>query len=203
MLSLLLFLPLALSSPLHPRQTDRTFFPTSEETCAEDATGRLRSTNPAPLAPVTVQPLCDNVISTLCTLTTDPSTPLPDRGLKATALAPDTDAGACEAHLLFAPNTAPPNDWSYDSCIATFQKITIECMLIGTGKHASKGQQAGVLGVMYLATGADSSVENPRFRAEGEGGSPGFMVGPLGWFGNVSVEDVSDRVPGYKPRVLD
>lgn len=76
-------------------------------------------------------------------------------------------------------------------------------MLIGTGKHASKGQQAGVLGVMYLATGADSSVENPRFRAEGEGGSPGFMVGPLGWFGNVSVEDVSDRVPGYKPRVLD
>lgn len=78
-----------------------------------------------------------------------------------------------------------------------FQKIIVECMLIGTGKHAYAGQQAGVLGVQYLATGADSSVGNPKWRAENDDGGAGFMVGPPAWFGNVSVPDVSDKVPGY------
>ena len=203
MLSLLLLLPLALSSPLLPRQQDRISFPTSEETCIEDPTGRLHSTNLAGLPYVTVQPLCDNTISTLCALTTDPSAALPSRGLKATATnSQGTDAGACEAHLLFEASSLRPKDWNYESCIAKFQKITIECMLIGVGKHAFNGQQAGVLGVLYLPTGKDSSVANPRWRAANDDGSPGFMVGPPGWFGNVSVPDVRDRVPGYAPPVL-
>ncbi|KAG6986723.1 hypothetical protein G7Y79_00073g098220 [Physcia stellaris] len=202
---LLLLLPLTLSSPLLPRQRDRVFFTSLEETCAEDPTGRLRSTNinPAALQPVTVQPLCDNVISTLCSLTTDASARYPSRGLKATATNPGTEAGACEAHLLFgALNPQPPVNWSYENCVATFQKITVECMLVGTGQHAYEGSQAGVLGVQYLASGEDSSYGNPKWRADNEGGAAGFMVGPPAWFGNVSVPDVSDQVPGYTPPVL-
>ena len=201
---LLLLLPLSLSSALLPRQQDRISFPTSEETCVEDLTGRLHSTNLAGLPYVTVQPLCDNTISTLCALTTDPSAAFPSRGLKATATnrRGADGVGPCEAHLLFGTNNPRPKDWSYKNCIAKFQKITVECMLIGVGKHAFESQQAGVLGVAYNAEGEDSSVANPRWRAANDDGSPGFMVGPPGWFGNVSVMDVSDRVPGYTPPVL-
>ena len=76
-----------------------------------------------------------------------------------------------------------------------FQSITIECMLVGSGRFAWEGAQAGVKGITYHADGQDSSVSNPIFTATGAGGSPGYMVGPPSWYGNLSVPDVSSSIP--------
>ena len=67
-------------------------------------------------------------------------------------------------------------------------------MLIGTGKWAQAYKQAGVRGVAHDAQGEESSVARPIWKAASLS-SPGYMAGPLGYFGNVSVLDISTRIP--------
>ncbi|KAI4281559.1 MAG: hypothetical protein L6R38_003606 [Xanthoria sp. 2 TBL-2021] len=147
-------------------------------------------------ASVKVQPNCDIAINALCSLA-----PLKDPPMvyaTYTAIGPNNSAAdpeACQAHLV-GLGKSNLLEFNYATCIQGFQNITIDCMLLNYGKRAKKGMQAGVRGVL---------IEFPPLPANGskvgEEGflppknvsihpnpilDPGFLVGPPGYFGDVS-----------------
>ncbi|KAL9594360.1 MAG: hypothetical protein Q9219_007074 [cf. Caloplaca sp. 3 TL-2023] len=199
-------IPLALAFPRHlqPR-APQIYLPTDAPTCVASPQGiftatLLNSLGALPsLPPVTVQPNCDRAISAICNAAhaAIPQPPSPNfPGLldyKATGRDDDSnDDGACEAHLLFShgPGSQDLSAFTYDSCVAGFQSITVECMLIGESESAAEGKQAGVRGVAF-----DFSVAvNGARRWTGAAYDGGFMVGPKGWAGNIEAVDVSDKI---------
>lgn len=76
----------------------------------------------------------------------------------------------------------------HDECVKRFQKITIDCMLVGQGRWAEKGRQAGLMNMMFDPAAAAKGEEcklgvEARLRhAERWNLEPGFMVGPKGYF---------------------
>lgn len=147
-------------------------------------------------ASVKVQPNCDIAINALCSLA-----PLKDPPMvyaTYTAIGPNNSADdpeACQAHLV-GLGRSNLLEFDYASCVQGFQNITIDCMLLNYGRGAKKGLQAGVRGVL---------IEFPPLPANGSKAGekgfvapknvsihpnpildPGFLVGPPGYFGNVS-----------------
>lgn len=56
-------------------------------------------------------------------------------------------------------------------------------MLIGVGKYAAKGQQAGLRNVLYDGVAHQRDTPTPRFRANTEcNHEPGYFVGSTGYF---------------------
>ncbi|KAL9597412.1 MAG: hypothetical protein Q9219_005165 [cf. Caloplaca sp. 3 TL-2023] len=162
-----------------------TGFPSDHATCV-NSTAVLRS--------VVVKPWCDNAISTVCGTAVSALANYDHLiNLKAFGV-PPSRLGSCEVNLLFY-EPYPSFPFTYDICVEAFQSITIDCMLIGYGKHAGKNHQAGVRGVVYNENGEDGSAENPMFAAL-EPTSPGFMVGPPDAYGNISAVDLTHIVPG-------
>ena len=163
------------------------FYSREESTCvsSNDALFDIFGYTPA----VNVQPNCDNAIHAVCSLFSIQ----PQKNYATyTAAAPvSTDPEACQVHLVGfgTSNNLPLN---YTSCVEGFQSITIECMLLGVGKYAEETLQAGVRGV-YIEppqnvpkAGEDGFVTPTDVSITGNGLlSPGFLVGPPGYFGEV------------------
>ncbi|KAL8840451.1 MAG: hypothetical protein Q9170_001327 [Blastenia crenularia] len=153
----------------------------------------------ATLSSVTVQPYCDNPISTICsTVVADIAAAKPLTNYKAVGVPPYA-IGACEVTILFFQPWPAPY-LTYESCVESFESITIDCMLIGIGKYAGKGHQAGVRGVVFDRSGVDGSASHPQFAALGAD-SPGFIVGPPFAYGNITATDLTDKVLGNSPDI--
>ncbi|KAL8925647.1 MAG: hypothetical protein Q9172_002151 [Xanthocarpia lactea] len=138
---------------------------------------------------VNVQPNCDNAINAVCSLF---SIQAETNYATYTATAPNSnDPEACQVHLVGYgnANNLPTN---YTSCVEGFQSITINCMLLGYGKYAEEKLQAGVRGV-YIEppqnvpkAGEEGFVTPTNVTITAPGLlSPGFLVGPPGYFGEV------------------
>ncbi|KAI4130900.1 MAG: hypothetical protein LQ338_001497 [Usnochroma carphineum] len=140
------------------------------------------------LLPVIVQPYCDNAIITVCgTVNATLANSSPLDNYKATGT--NRVAGACEVQILFA-DPRPAFAFDYHKCVQEFESITIDCMLIGVGKWAKKGHQAGVRGVTF----------DPNYGFQALGPSnPGYLVGPPEYYPNESAEDLTAEVPGNAP----
>ncbi|KAL8944517.1 MAG: hypothetical protein Q9216_000427 [Gyalolechia sp. 2 TL-2023] len=151
--------------------------------------------NSAELNDVTVQPYCDNAISTVCGTVAEALARSSDlSNYRATGIPPPLGRGSCEVYILFS-ESQPAFDFNYSICVEAFQSITIDCMLIGYGRHAGKGHQSGVRGVLYNSEGTDNSSTNPVFAAL-EPTNPGYIVGPPGSYGLISAVDLTEDVPG-------
>ncbi|CAO1603320.1 hypothetical protein XANCAGTX0491_006908 [Xanthoria calcicola] len=147
-------------------------------------------------ATVKVQPNCDVAINALCSLA-----PLKDPPMvyaTYTAIGPNNtadDPDACQAYLV-GLGRSNLLEYNYDTCVQGFQNITIDCMLVGYGNRARRRRQAGVRGVLiefpplpangskpgdagFVAPRNVSIHPNPLL-------DPGFLVGPPGYFGDVS-----------------
>ncbi|KAL8720844.1 MAG: hypothetical protein Q9225_002361 [Loekoesia sp. 1 TL-2023] len=181
-LSSLVLLLVATSLPFtHAR---RATYPSDYATCVNAS---------ADLDPVTVKPYCDNAISTVCSTAVSAIAASSNlSNYKAVGIPPNF-IGACEVDLLFF-EPRPTFNFTYETCVHGFQSITIDCMLIGYGKHAGDGHQSGVRGVVYDPQGNESSLSNPVFSAL-EAASPGFLVGAPLSYGNISAEDLTASVP--------
>ncbi|KAI4168223.1 MAG: hypothetical protein LQ343_006551 [Gyalolechia ehrenbergii] len=167
-------------------------FPSDHATCVN---------NSAELNDVTVQPYCDNAISTVCNVAQALAGSFNLRNYKAVGIPPLSGRGACEVNILFF-EPRPAFQFNYSTCVEAFQSITIDCMLIGYGKHAGKGHQSGVRGVLYNPEGKDNSSTNPMFSAL-EAANPGYIVGPPGAYGEIYALDLTRHVPGnvVKPKM--
>ena len=125
----------------------------------------------------------------------DPNFPPSALGHPAAVTVPQGSAdGACQAH--FIPIVLGWESWdrlTYDDCVAHFQSITINCMLIAEGRSAKEGFQAGVRNILNITAGEDGLARNSKFKAL-DGIGPGYTVGPPGYFGNVSAVGLSDKV---------
>lgn len=170
---------------------DYDIYPSDKATCVN---------NSAELNDVRVQPYCDNAIATVCgTVIEAIAASSPLSNYRANGVPPPTGRGSCEVNILFL-EPFPKFPFDYDTCVEGFQSITIDCMLIGYGKHAGKGHQSGVRGVLYNANGYDNSSTNPIFAAL-EATSPGYIVGPPDSYGLIYAKDLTSKVPGNaKPR---
>ncbi|KAI4095262.1 MAG: hypothetical protein LQ339_007321 [Xanthoria mediterranea] len=125
-----------------------------------------------------VQPDCDNVINAICNV--------------VDTLRGEEEAqgawyiqGNCEGHILVP--ALNPGTLFYQTCVAGFQDITINCML-----DRQPSQRHGVANVDYIAAGARSPGEPPSSdsperwapQLNPKGYPPGYMMGPAGVFGN-------------------
>ncbi|KAL8909857.1 MAG: hypothetical protein Q9171_004844 [Xanthocarpia ochracea] len=159
------------------------FYSREEETCvsSNDTLFNIFGYTPT----VNVQPNCDNAIHAVCSLF---SIQAPKNYATYTATAPNSDdPEACQVHLVGygLTNNLPIN---YTSCVEGFQSITIDCMLLNYGKYAIENLQAGVRGVYIeppqnvsngFLTPTDVTITAPGLL------SPGFLVGPPAYFGDV------------------
>ena len=145
---------------------------------------------------VTVKPYCDRAISTVCSTAVSAMDASKNVSNYKAVGGPPNWVGGCEVQLLFL-EPRPAFLFDYDICVQGFQSITIDCMLIGYGKHAGKkpGHQSGVRGVVYNMRGNDSSATNPQFSAL-DAANPGYLVGPPYAYGNISALDLTKNVPG-------
>ncbi|KAL8853116.1 MAG: hypothetical protein Q9221_001998 [Calogaya cf. arnoldii] len=147
-------------------------------------------------ANVKVQPNCDVAIDALCSLNarTDPVTNYDTY----TAIGPNNtaaDPGACQAHLVGLGRSNSLKYQTYAQCVQGFQNITIDCMLIGTGRDAKRGAQAGVRGVTIVYPGNTEAprpkelLKDPPIYINGLLDA-GFLVGPPGYFGAVNTNEM-------------
>ncbi|KAL8938058.1 MAG: hypothetical protein Q9211_003389 [Gyalolechia sp. 1 TL-2023] len=174
----LIFLPSIAAEP--------NIYPSGHATCVNSS---------AQLDDVTVKPYCDNAVSTVCNTAVEALAGSANlSNFKATGIPPPRGRGACEVNLLFS-EPRPTFRFNYSACVEAFQSITIDCMLIGYGKHAGKGHQSGVRGVLYNPEGDDNSSTNPMFSAL-DATSPGYIVGPPGSYGEIFAVDLTPYVPG-------
>ncbi|KAL8898658.1 MAG: hypothetical protein Q9192_001960 [Flavoplaca navasiana] len=151
---------------------------------------------------VLVQPNCDVAIDALCAQVPLGIIDLPYASFVATAGTNDTDPTSddtpdtCQAHLVGLGENNLLKLADYDTCVRGFQNITIDCMLLDYGEHAKRGMQAGVKGVQIeFPDPANASLpDDVKIRSIGLL-DPGFLVGPPGYFGNVSLdEEVAQRL---------
>lgn len=179
------FVPIAISF-LPFVAADYDLYPSDKATCVN---------NSAQLNDVKVQPYCDNAISTICgTVVETMAASRPLSNYRAHGIPPPFGRGTCEVNILFL-EPFPSFPFDYATCVEGFQSITIDCMLIGYGKHAGKGHQSGVRGVLYNANGFDNSSTNPMFSALDRTG-PGYIVGPPESYGIIFAKDLTSNVPG-------
>ena len=102
---------------------------------------------------------------------------------------------SCQVDILFSQlSVAELSDYEGSSCISDLQSITIDCMLIGTGKYADDGMQAGVRNLLYDTraltrdppegqTGNANITPGQRFFANNKcNDGPAYMVGPKDYF---------------------
>jgi hypothetical protein len=143
-------------------------------TCAND--GHLIDTFGTP-ANVKVQPDCDPAIATACAavnLMFDIN-----RNLYPIKSVSDS----CEVNILFSQqHVSQIKDYDRSSCTTKLQSITETCMLIGTGKFAAPGQQAGIINLLYDTIALDRN-DGHRFAANVEcNDQPAYLVGSPGYF---------------------
>ena len=151
---------------------------------------------------VLVQPNCDVAIDALCAQVPLGVIDTPYATFVATAGTNDTDPTSddtpdpCQAHLVGLGENNLLKLADYDTCVQGFQNITIDCMLLNYGAHAIKGMQAGVKGVQIeFPDPANASLpDDIKIRSIGLL-DPGFLVGPPGYFGNVSLDvELAERL---------
>ncbi|KAI4159458.1 MAG: hypothetical protein L6R39_000360 [Caloplaca ligustica] len=139
----------------------------------------------ANLAPVTVQPYCDNAIIVVCSTV---NATLAAGGMLADYKAVGNNLlSPCEIQILFY-EPLPAFTFDYDLCVKDFESITIDCMLIGKGKYAGEGHQAGVRGVVF----------NPGLGFSAlHASSPGYLAGPPDYYPVASEPvDLTDTLVG-------
>lgn len=130
---------------------------------------------------VTVQPDCDNAIFRAC----DASSLVWENYGDGTGFLFNIKSvsSSCEVDILWDQDL---DYWNSSTCTMTLQSITEDCMLIGTGKYAQVGGQAGVRSLQYQApNGTGSQAEfGPNILCDNV--APVFMVGPPGYFNDQS-----------------
>ncbi|CAO1597587.1 MAG: hypothetical protein LQ349_008648 [Xanthoria aureola] len=180
--TVILFTAIALSnaSPLQPVARQDAIealglgFQFNDRTCGGD--DRLsKSAHQPNSTDLNVQPDCDNVINAICNIVDTL------RGEEKAQGAWYTE-GNCEGHILVPAINR--GTLFYQTCVAGFQDITINCML-----DAEPSQRHGVANVDYIAAGAPSPGEPPspeRWAPQlnPKGYPPGYLMGPAGIFGN-------------------
>lgn len=166
-----------------------TFYSRTNSTCVKDDTLILLDSFHETYGIIKVQPNCDDAINAVCSQALIAP---PQNKATYTATAPNpSDPEACQVHLV-GLGTANKLPTTYETCVEGFQSITIDCMLLGYGRSAEKGVQAGVRGV-YVSSELPAvsgpgylTAKNISITADSLQG-PGFLVGPPGYFGDVSV----------------
>ncbi|KAL8655615.1 MAG: hypothetical protein Q9210_000780 [Variospora velana] len=144
-----------------------------------------------PTDPVQTQNQCDIAIEAVCTRAVADFQKGRDADsavFNSTNMEPTSaqigETNPCEATILYSqPKLSTP--LTIEDCIASFQSISIECMLPDEdwNKHASIGNQGGVRNVIYTADGGDVDSRYPMWKANNVYNAlPGYMVGPPGWF---------------------
>ncbi len=164
-----------------------TSFAPNWPTCGNDHT--LTDIGLKTTVTVDVRADCDTVIDQICKAAakeaTDPAYSRFIYPIKATQ-------GACEGHILFSQVTlADPLD--YATCQRNFQSITETCMLIDPSvkNYASVGFQFGVQNIKFSPPDLGPSL--PHWTASTRWNlMPGYMMGPVGVFGDVNGRDASD-----------
>ncbi|KAL6721969.1 hypothetical protein ACLMJK_001074 [Lecanora helva] len=154
-----------------------TYFAPNWPTCGNDHT--MTDLNMWTTIDVNVRPDCDTVIDSICSAAVkEASRPGQMRSLTA-------KSGTCQGFILFSQRTlADPLD--YDICVGNFQSITKTCMLIGEGKnYASDKHQAGVQNVFHNPKQTPPSTYTWT-AATNWNLYPGYMMGPPGYFGDIS-----------------
>ncbi|KAL8974976.1 MAG: hypothetical protein Q9197_000777 [Variospora fuerteventurae] len=162
------------------------FFAPNYATCSDsDYLSVLKETKS-----VQVQNQCDLAIETVCTRAVadfKKARNADSTVVNSTNMEPSSaqvgETYPCEATILYSqPKLSTP--LILEDCIASFQSITIECMLLEDWtKHASVGNQGGVRNVIFTPGGGDVDSRYPMWKANNVYNSlPGYMVGPAGWF---------------------
>jgi len=99
----------------------------------------------------------------------------------------------CEAHMSFSMiYLADP--LTHDSCVASFQQISVPCMVIGSGKYAAAGKQAGVMNMVHTVGTTGGCNSYPTWGASKYYSQerPGYAIAQAGYFGDICGLDPSD-----------
>ena len=190
---------IASTSPLEPRaggvydcrQATPTYngyilFPSRWPTCANT---KIIQDNFGQTSPVTVQNDCDIAIGTACKAVHA----MLDNGRQLYRV--KSVEASCQVDILFAQRTVRElSNYDGSTCISDLQSITVDCMLIGTGKYAEEGMQAGVRNLLFDTraltrdppegqTGIVNIGPNQSFFANNKcSKGPAYMVGPKDYF---------------------
>ncbi|KAL9001446.1 MAG: hypothetical protein Q9169_000021 [Polycauliona sp. 2 TL-2023] len=151
---------------------------------------------------VLVQPNCDAAIDAVCRgapllmANISYATYTATASSRQTRPDSDDDPEPCQVHLV-GLGTSNLLRLTYATCVAGFQNITVNCMLLNYGAYAKRGAQAGVKGVQISYPSPPQGAPEPGdegFKAPTDVFirslgllDPGFLVGPPGYFGNVSL----------------
>ena len=140
-------------------------------------------------SPVTVQNDCDAAIDTACKAVRA----MLDNGRELFRV--KSVEASCQVDILFSQKTVLElSGYDGSSCVSDLQSISIDCMLIGTGKYAEEGMQAGVRNLLYDTraltrdppegqTGNVNITPGQRFFADTKcNNHPAYMVGPKDYF---------------------
>ncbi|KAL8658568.1 MAG: hypothetical protein Q9226_000902 [Calogaya cf. arnoldii] len=136
---------------------------------------------------VIVQPYCDNAINDICTHISSTNT-TNSATYTATSSPFNNGTDGCQTYL-FVASKIP-----YETCVERFHQITIDCMLVGIGKWAESGSQAGVMNAFVDTEGVfwnGGELEYWRWGNLNTSAGPGYLAGPPGYFKAIGAEDVS------------
>ncbi|KAI4224738.1 MAG: hypothetical protein L6R40_008420 [Gallowayella cf. fulva] len=173
----------------------RTEYPVYYPRCAND---RRLTTFFGTTDNVIVQPHCDVAIDSLVRYVYSHNETRSH--YTATSSPGSNGTDRCQAYLLdwefkFA------NDMSYAARVQRFQNITVDYMLIGVGKWAKSGGQAGVMNVNLDSDGVYTQGGELKYWhwSSATPAGPGYMVGPPGYFRAIEAKDVSASKSPVEP----
>lgn len=195
----LLLASIASTSPLEPRvggvydcrrptstYNGYTLFPPQWPTCANT---KLLTDEFGKTPLVKVQSDCDIAIDKACKAVNA----MLDNGHELFRV--KSVEASCQVDILFSQKTVSElTKYDGSSCVSDLQSISVDCMLIGTGKYAEEGMQAGVSNLLYDTrastrdppegqTGNVNITPGQRFFANTKcGDGPAYMVGPTEYF---------------------
>lgn len=166
----------------------RTIYAPNWATCANDAS--ITSVFPGG-STVTISD-CDAAIEAICVAADNMYKSQVAGDHKIPLQSMSKTVNTCEAHISFTQTTLA-DPLTHDSCVSSFQQISVECMVIGPGKYAAPGKQAGLMNMIYnpSATGGACSNDPPLKSSNAYNLYPGYAVAQSGYFGDICGVDPS------------